>query len=446
MTASIAIIGTGYVGLVSGTCFAELGHSVICVDRDYAKIEKLKNGQLPIYEPGLEELVTRNVARGRLDFTTNLAEAVRNRDAVFLAVGTPTLLGSERADLSFVEAAASEVAASVNSPTVLVTKSTVPVGTNRRLVNHVRSLLSNNARLSIVSNPEFLREGAAIGDFMEPDRIVIGTDDDFGLSVMHKIYAPLLSKQVPLVVTGVETAEVIKYAANAFLATKVSFINEIADLCEKVGANVGAVAEGIGLDKRIGGSFLNAGPGWGGSCFPKDTKALISSAQEVGVRLDVVQAAVSSNARRKTEMVDRIGRLFGGNLRGRRIAVLGLTFKGQTDDMRDSPAVDVVNGLIAGGATVSAFDPSSPHEARHILPNVQLTDSATAAAHAAEVLVILTDWKVFKSENLSEIAEVMTSPVMVDLRNLFDPDEAFSAGFSHYECIGTLSSAGAPNG
>lgn len=437
MTVRITMVGTGYVGLVSGACFAELGHDVICVDKDEKKIQLLLDGRMPIYEPGLDELVERNVKAGRLSFTTDVAASVKDRDAVFVAVGTPTEQGSDRADLRYVYAAAAEIAAAATGFTVIVTKSTVPVGTNSQVLDIARQNTTDGGRIAVASNPEFLREGAAIKDFLEPDRIVVGVSDAEAREVMERIYSPLMiSSTVPLVVTGIETAELIKYAANAFLAVKISFINEMANLCEAVGANVAEVAHGIGLDRRIGPAFLNTGPGWGGSCFPKDTRALLATAADAGVKSLVVSSAVDANNHRKSDMVARVVRALGGDVKGRKIAVFGLTFKGQTDDMRESTSLVVLPALQARGAEIVAFDPSDPHDAPRLLPGVKLAKTPVEAATGADLLVILTDWMVFKTYDFHQIATVMASPVLVDMRNLLNATEAKKFGFQHYASLG----------
>lgn len=437
MKVRITMVGTGYVGLVSGACFAELGHDVICVDKDQRKIDMLLSGKMPIYEPGLDELVGRNVKAGRLSFSTDVPASVKDRDAVFIAVGTPTEAGSDRADLKYVYAAAAEIAQAATGFTVIVTKSTVPVGTNGQVYEIAQANLSGDARIAVASNPEFLREGAAIKDFLEPDRIVVGIDDEDAKSVMEGIYGPLLLHgNVPFVTTGIQTAELIKYAANAFLAVKISFINEMANLCEAVGANVEEVARGIGLDRRIGPSFLNTGPGWGGSCFPKDTRALLATAADAGVKSLIVSSAVDANNHRKTDMIAKVVRALGGDVKGKKIAVMGLTFKGQTDDMREATSLVVLPALQARGASVVAFDPSNPHEAEKLLPGVKLAASAKEAAEGADVLVILTDWMVFKTYDFKAISSVMAHPVMVDLRNLVSASEAKRSGFAQYISLG----------
>lgn len=436
MSVKITMIGVGYVGLVTGACFAELGHDVICVDKNAAKIKTIMEGGLPIYEPGLDQLVQRNVAAGRLRFTTDTPASVRGRDAVFIAVGTPSEKSTGRADLRYVLAAAAEVGANIEGFTVVVTKSTVPVGTNAMVAKVVLRHIGPNGAFAVASNPEFLREGAAITDFMEPDRIVVGCADKRAIKLMKRIYVPLSARNTPVVVTDVQTAEMIKYAANAFLAVKVSFINEIANLCEALDANVTDVAVGIGLDKRIGASFLRPGPGWGGSCFPKDTLALLTTAQDAKVEARIVEAALTANTRRKHDMVARVVSACGGSVAGKTIGVLGLTFKGQTDDMRDSPSLVILPELAAAGARVIAFDPSNPREAPHLLPEVALAATAEGAARDADALVVMTDWMVFKAYDLSNLADIMREPVMIDLRNLFDRETALSSGFTRYLGIG----------
>lgn len=436
---NITIVGVGYVGLVSGACFAEFGHNVICVDIDEHKINRLKDGIMPIYEPGLDHIVGQHSLSGRLTFTTDLARSVKGRDAVFIAVGTPPRPQDGHADLSFVYAAAKSIAESMDQFTVVVTKSTVPVGANREVARILGQYAPAGQQWAVASNPEFLREGAAISDFMEPDRVVIGCDNAQGIAIMERIYAPLAARNTPIMTTDIETAELIKYAANAFLAVKVSFINEVSDLCERVGGRVEEIAKGIGLDRRIGGSFLRTGPGWGGSCFPKDTRAMLMTAQDAGVPLSIVAAAVGANEQRKRDMADRIVEACGGSVNGKVIGVLGLTFKGQTDDMRESPSLDILKGLIAAGARVRAFDPSNPHEAAHLLPDVELVKTPEEAADGADALVVLTEWMVFKSYDLGELARVMRQRIMIDLRNLFDEATARESGFTTYHCLGQRS-------
>jgi len=430
----IAMIGTGYVGLVSGACFADFGHRVTCVDQDAGKIAALHRGEIPIFEPGLEALVATNVKAGRLDFTTDLAGPVAEADAVFIAVGTPSRRGDGHADLSYVHAAAREVAAAVRGFTVVVTKSTVPVGTGdevERLIGEVNP----SADVVVVSNPEFLREGAAIRDFKFPDRIVVGTSDERGRKVLGDIYRPLSLNQAPVMYTARRTAELIKYAANAFLATKITFINEIADLSEKVGADVQEVARGIGLDNRIGPKFLHAGPGYGGSCFPKDTRALVKIAEDHDVQLRIVESVLTVNDNRKRAMARKVASALGGNLRGKTIAVLGLTFKPDTDDMREAPSIPLVTGLLDMGARVRAFDPAGMSEARRELPDISYCDDAYACAEGADALVIVTEWVQFRALDLPRLKRTMTQPVVIDLRNIYRPDDMEELGFA-YEGIG----------
>jgi UDPglucose 6-dehydrogenase len=440
MSVKITMLGTGYVGLVTGACLAELGHNVICVDKDAQKIANLLHGKMPIYEPGLDELVTRQTSQKRLSFSTDVAASVKGRDAVFIAVGTPSNEQTGRADLKYVEAAAREVGAAIDRFTVVVTKSTVPVGTNRLVAEILRQNVRAPGDCAVASNPEFLREGAAITDFMEPDRVVVGCENAAALEIMRRIYAPLSAQNTPFVETDIETAEMIKYAANAFLAVKVSFINEISDLCEAVGAEVSDVARGIGLDNRIGSAFLRVGPGWGGSCFPKDTRALEMVAQDAGMPLKIVGAAMQANDDRKRAMAARIVKLCGGNVRGKKLAVLGLTFKGQTDDMRESPSLDILPLLIEAGAEVRAFDPSDPHSVDELLPDINIFETPEAAATGADALIVLTDWMVFKSYDLAELSAVMSEPLMIDLRNLFGRQKALDAGFKSYFGLGSRES------
>ena len=427
----IAMIGTGYVGLVSGACFSEFGIDVVCVDKDASKIERLNAGEIPIFEPGLDELVAENVAAGRLAFTTGLAGAVAGADAVFVAVGTPSRRGDGHADLSYVHAAAREIAAAMTGYTVVVTKSTVPVGTGREVERIIREVRPD-ADFDVVSNPEFLREGSAINDFMRPDRVVIGTDSERARAVMRQLYRVLYLIETPIVFTGRETSELIKYAGNAFLAMKITFINEIADLCEAVGADVNDVARGIGLDGRIGKKFLHAGPGYGGSCFPKDTLALVRTARDFGAPVRLIETTVDINDRRKKALAARVAKAAGGNLAGRTVAVLGLTFKPNTDDMRDSASLDLVPGLIGLGAKVRAFDPEGMAEAKAQLPDaVVYCADAYDAMTGADVLVILTEWNAFRSLDLERVKSLMAAPVMVDLRNVYDPVEMAARGFSY---------------
>ena len=430
----IAMIGTGYVGLVSGACFAEFGPDVTCVDVDAAKIERLLNGEIPIYEPGLQALVAKGVQSGRLSFTTDLARAVSEADAVFIAVGTPSRRGDGHADLRYVEAAAIEVAKSLKGYTVVVTKSTVPVGTGRRVAELIRGA-NPTAEFDVASNPEFLREGSAIGDFMRPDRVVIGAETDRARAVMQALYRPLDLMETPVVMTTLETAELTKYAANAFLATKITFINEMADLCEKVGANVQDVARGMGLDGRIGKKFLHAGPGYGGSCFPKDTIALVRTAQEYGSPARLVETVVQVNDTRKGAMASRVIAACGGSVRGKTVGVLGVAFKPNTDDMRDAPSMAIVPALQDAGATVRAYDPAAMHEAGPLLPGVQWCTDAYDAAVGADVLVIITEWNEFRALDLDRVGASMTQKVLVDLRNVYRAEDVRAQGF-RYTSIG----------
>ena len=430
----IAMIGTGYVGLVSGACFAEFGPDVTCVDVDAAKIERLLNGEIPIYEPGLHALVAKGIQNGRLSFTTDLAHAVSEADAVFIAVGTPSRRGDGHADLRYVEAAAIEVAKSLKGYTVVVTKSTVPVGTGRRVAELIRGA-NPTAEFDVASNPEFLREGSAIGDFMRPDRVVIGAETDRARAVMQALYRPLYLMETPVVMTTLETAELTKYAANAFLATKITFINEMADLCEKVGANVQDVARGMGLDGRIGKKFLHAGPGYGGSCFPKDTIALVRTAQEYGSPARLVETVVQVNDTRKGAMASRVIAACGGSVRGKTVGVLGVAFKPNTDDMRDAPSMAIVPALQDAGATVRAYDPAAMHEAGPLLPGVQWCADAYDAAAGADVLVIITEWNEFRALDLDRVGASMTQKVLVDLRNVYRAEDVRAQGF-RYTSIG----------
>ncbi|QJE73671.1 UDP-glucose/GDP-mannose dehydrogenase family protein [Aerophototrophica crusticola] len=440
----IAVIGTGYVGLVSGACFSEFGVEVCCVDKDAGKIERLRRGEIPIYEPGLDDLVAKNTRAGRLSFTTDLAEAVRGVDAVFIAVGTPTRRGDGHADLSYVYAAAEEVALALDPAryTVIVTKSTVPVGTGREVARIVRKARPE-LDFDVCSNPEFLREGSAIEDFMRPDRVVIGTDSDRARAVMRGLYRPLFLIETPMVMTSLETSELTKYAANTFLAAKITFINEIADLCERVGADVHDVAKGIGLDGRIGKKFLHPGPGYGGSCFPKDTLALVKTAQDFGAPLRIIEAVVDVNDRRKKAMAERVVAACGGSVAGKRVGVLGVTFKPNTDDMRDAPALDIVPALQAAGATVSAYDPAGMHEAERLLPGVEWAKDAYAALEGADCALVLTEWNEFRALDLRRVAKLLRAPVLVDLRNVYDPEAAEMAGLE-YSCVGRCSRLGKP--
>ena len=435
----IAILGAGYVGLVSGACFAEFGVEVCVVDTDAAKVAALRAGRVPIYEPGLERLVADNLREGRLAFTTDLAAAVRGAEAVFLAVGTPSRRGDGHADLSFVFAAAEQVARAATQPLVLVTKSTVPVGTGRQVREIVRAARPD-LRIDVASNPEFLREGSAIGDFMRPDRVVIGVEPgeagERALAVLRRLYRPLYLIETPIVATGIETAELIKYAANAFLATKITFINEIADLCERVGADVHDVARGMGLDGRIGRKFLHAGPGYGGSCFPKDTLALARTAQDAGAPLRLVETTIAVNEARKAAMAERVIAACGGALAGKTVAVLGLTFKPETDDMREAPSLAIVPRLVAAGAAVRAFDPAGMANARPLLPaSVHYAANALDAAAGADALVLLTEWNEFRALPPARLRAAMRGDVLLDLRNVYDPAAMREAGF-RYSSIG----------
>jgi len=426
----IAMIGTGYVGLVSGTCFSEFGITVTCVDKDERKIELLHQNVMPIFEPGLDELVASNVKAGRLSFTTDLKTAVASADAVFIAVGTPSRRGDGYADLSYVYAASEEIADAMNGYTVIINKSTVPVGTGDEVERIIRARRPD-AAFDVVSNPEFLREGSAINDFMRPDRVVIGTDSEDARAVMRQIYRVLYLIEAPIVFTSRRTSELIKYAGNTFLATKITFINEIADLCEKVGANVHDVAKGIGLDGRIGKKFLHAGPGYGGSCFPKDTLALVKTARDFGSPIRIVETVVAVNDERKKAMAQRIVQAAGGTVKGKTIGVLGLTFKPNTDDMRDSPSLDIVPALIEAGAKVRAFDPEGTEEAKKLLTGVEYADNAYDALQGADVLAIVTEWNEFRALDLKRVKSLLKSPVVVDLRNVWDPKEMRDAGFTY---------------
>jgi UDPglucose 6-dehydrogenase len=433
----IAMIGTGYVGLVSGACFSEFGVSVTCVDKDEAKIARLRAGDIPIYEPGLGQIVDSNVRAGRLSFTTDLGVAVAGADAVFIAVGTPSRRGDGHADLSYVFGAAEEIARALTGYAVVVTKSTVPVGTGRQVAEILRKTRPDLA-FDVVSNPEFLREGSAIQDFMRPDRVVIGAETDHARDVMRELYRPLYLIETPLLFTTVETAELTKYAANSFLATKISFINEIADLCEAVGADVQDVAKGIGLDGRIGRKFLHAGPGYGGSCFPKDCLALARTAQEAGAPITIVETTVKVNEARKERMAARVIRACGGTVQGKTIAVLGLTFKPNTDDMRDSPSLAIVPALRKAGATVRAFDPEGMDEARKLLDGIAFCNGAYDAMDGADALVILTEWNEFRALDLKRVKALLRSPTVIDLRNIYKPADMAEAGF-YYFSIGRRS-------
>ncbi len=426
----VTMIGTGYVGLVSGACFADFGHEVVCVDKDPSKIERLNRGEIPIFEPGLDELVAKNVKAGRLSFAVDGAEAIRQAEVVFIAVGTPTRRGDGHADLSYVYAAAEEIAGLIDGFTVIVTKSTVPVGTGDE-VEAIMKRANPNAQFAVVSNPEFLREGAAIEDFKRPDRVVIGVEDERAKAAMAELYRPLSLNEFPVVYTSRRTSELIKYAGNGFLAMKITFINEIADLCEKVGADVQQVAKGIGLDGRIGGKFLNPGPGYGGSCFPKDTLALVRTAQHYQAPIRLIETTVEVNDARKQRMAEKIRDAMGGPIAGKTVAILGLTFKPNTDDMRDSPSLTIIPALQAMGARVRAFDPEGMAEARHLLSDVDFLDGPYQAAEGADCLVILTEWDQFRALDLVRLKGVMNRALMVDLRNVYRPHEARGDGFEY---------------
>ena len=426
----IAMIGTGYVGLVSGACFADFGHRVCCIDKDAAKIDGLNDGVMPIWEPGLEAIVKANAQRGRLTFSKDLVEGVGDAEAVFIAVGTPARRGDGHADLTFVFDAVRELATVINPGTVVVTKSTVPVGTGDRIEQILREEGVND--VSVASNPEFLREGAAIADFKHPDRIVVGAEDARAQDVLKEIYRPLFLNRAPILFTGRRTAELTKYAANAFLAVKISFINEIADLCEAVDADVQDVARGIGLDNRIGPKFLHAGPGYGGSCFPKDTLALLQTADSAGVDQRIVRTTVEVNDDRKANMAERVASALGGDVSGKRIAVLGLAFKPNTDDMREAPSIPLINALLERGAEVSAFDPVAREQAEKIFSDIEFAEDAYAASADADALVIVTEWDEFRALDLEKIAEALRGKVLVDLRNVYDRDEAEEVGLAYY--------------
>lgn len=438
----IAVIGTGYVGLVSGVCFSDFGHDVICVDKDASKIEKLERGEVPIFEPGLEALMARNVEAGRLSFTLDLDKALDGAEAVFIAVGTPTRRGDGHADLTYVMAAATEIAQTAKDYLVVVTKSTVPVGTNAK-VAQVLVEANPNLEFDVASNPEFLREGAAIDDFMKPDRVVVGVETERAAKVMSDIYRPLYLRDFPIVTTDLESAEMIKYAANAFLATKITFINEIAALCEKTGADVKEVSRGIGLDGRIGNKFLHAGPGYGGSCFPKDTKALARIGQEHAVPMQITEAVIKINEEVKRRMVDKLQDLCGGSFNGKKIAILGVTFKPNTDDMRDAPSLTIVPALVGGGATVNVTDPEGRREGEELLPGVSWMDDAYAAAEGADLLVLLTEWNEFRALDLGRVAKDMNVAKMADLRNIYSEGDVRKAGFEAYVSIGRGREGGA---
>ncbi|SFJ73703.1 UDP-glucose dehydrogenase family protein [Jannaschia pohangensis] len=431
----IAMIGTGYVGLVSGVCFSDFGHEVCCVDKDPRKIEMLEAGKVPIFEPGLDDLMARNVAAGRLSFTTDLKAAVDGADAVFIAVGTPTRRGDGHADLTYVMAAAAEIGQAMTGYAVVVTKSTVPVGTNRKVAEAIR-VAAPEADFDVASNPEFLREGAAIDDFMRPDRVVVGVQTDRAAKVMSDIYRPLYLRDFPIMVTDLESAEMIKYAANAFLATKITFINEIAALCEKVGADVKKVSKGMGMDGRIGNKFLHAGPGYGGSCFPKDTAALARIGQEHAVPMRITETVMLVNENVKHRMVEKLRDLCDGRFNGKTVAVLGVTFKPNTDDMREAPSLTIVPALVGGGAKVRVVDPEGLREGEALLPGVVWHDDPYSAAEGADLIVLLTEWNEFRALDLPRIAGSMATARMADLRNIYSRENAMAAGFDAYDAVG----------
>ena len=437
----IAMIGTGYVGLVSGVCFSDFGHEVVCVDRDPRKIEMLERGEIPIFEPGLDQLLASNVEAGRLHFTQDLTSAVRGAEAVFIAVGTPTRRGDGHADLTYVMAAAEEVARAATDYLVIVTKSTVPVGTNRK-VQAVVAAANPDLDFDIASNPEFLREGAAIDDFMKPDRVVVGVQTDRAAQVMANIYRPLYLRDFPIVTTDLESAEMIKYAANAFLAAKITFINEIAALCERVGADVKQVSKGMGMDGRIGNKFLHAGPGYGGSCFPKDTSALARIGQENGVPMQITETVIRVNDGVKRRMIDKLHDMCDGSFNGKRIGILGATFKPNTDDMREAPSLTIVPALVGGGAKVVITDPQGHREGVELLPGVTWVNDAYAAAEEADLLVILTEWNEFRALDLKRLAASMAAPKLADFRNIYAANEVEAAGFTAYESVGRKGLAG----
>jgi len=431
----IAMIGTGYVGLVSGVCFSDFGHDVVCVDKDPSKIEKLNHGNVPIFEPGLEQLMAKNVDAGRLSFTVDLKAAIDEAEAVFIAVGTPTRRGDGHADLTYVMAAAEEIAKAADHYVVIITKSTVPVGTNRQ-VKQVVKKANPDLDFDVASNPEFLREGAAIEDFMKPDRVVVGVQTDRAAEVMAEIYRPLYLRDFPILTTDLETAEMIKYAANAFLATKITFINEIAALCERTGADVKRVSHGMGLDKRIGDKFLHAGPGYGGSCFPKDTRALARIGQDHGLPMQITEKVINVNEEMKRRMIDKLLDLCDGSFNGKIISILGVTFKPDTDDMREAPALTIVPALVGGGAKVRVCDPQGQHEGEALLPGVHWQDDPYKCVNNAHLLVILTQWNEFRALDLKKIAKKMATPRFADLRNIYSVKDAKRAGFEAYESIG----------
>jgi len=426
----IAMVGAGYVGLVSGACLADFGHEVTCIDKDPAKISSLMDGVMPIYEPGLAELVATNVKAGRLAFTSDLAEAMDGAEAIFIAVGTPSRRGDGHADLTYVYEVAREIGQHLKTPAAIVTKSTVPVGTGDEVERIIRES-GTSAQFAVVSNPEFLREGAAIGDFKRPDRIVIGAESEFGRQLMSEVYRPLFLNRAPILFTSRRSAELIKYAANAFLATKITFINEMADLCEKVGGDVQDVARGIGLDGRIGPKFLHAGPGYGGSCFPKDTLALLKTAEDYDSPTRIVEAVVKVNESRKRAMGRKVIEALGGTARGKRVALLGLTFKPNTDDMRDAPSIAIAQALTDAGAQVSAYDPEGMELAKPLMPEVEMAENSYAAIEGADAVVIVTEWDAFRALDLKRVMNLVNAPLLVDLRNIYEPEEMRAAGFTY---------------
>ena len=438
----VVMVGSGYVGLVSGACFSEFGIDVVCIDKDVAKIQDLNEGRIPIFEPGLDRLVAHNVEAGRLSFSTDLAAALQGAAAVFIAVGTPSRRGDGHADLSYVYEAAQEIAQAMDGQTVVVTKSTVPVGTGREVARIIAETRPD-VEFDVVSNPEFLREGSAIEDFMRPNRIVIGAESEHAREVMRALYRPLFLIETPILFTNLETAELTKYAANAFLATKITFINEIADLCEKVGADVHGVARGMGLDRRIGGKFLHPGPGYGGSCFPKDTLALTRTGEQAGSPLRLVETVVAVNDARKKAMAERVIAACGGSVAGKTIAVLGVTFKPNTDDMRDAPSLVIVPALQAAGATLRGYDPAGMTEGGRLLSDVAWCEDAYSAIQDADALVILTEWNEFRALDLERVREALKTPILVDLRNIYDPVEMSELGF-RYSCVGRVVDGSGP--
>ncbi len=431
----ICIVGTGYVGLVSGTCFAEFGVQVVCIDKDEKKIKNLKKGLIPIYEPGLDDLVKKNINQGRLKFDTNLRPYVNNSDAIFIAVGTPSRRGDGHADLRYVFSVAEEISESINNYSVIVTKSTVPVGTGKKVRDIIKKK-NKNVEFDVASNPEFLREGSAINDFMRPDRVVIGCESEKAKKILSELYRPLYLLETPILFTRRETAELIKYAANAFLATKITFINEISDLCEKVGANVSDVSTGMGLDGRIGKKFLHPGPGYGGSCFPKDTLALVKTAKDYRSELNLVQEVVKSNKNRKKNIYKRVKMILGGSLKNKKITILGLTFKPNTDDMRDSPSLDLIPALLKEGAKLSLYDPEGMSEAKKIFKkytkNISWFDDAYKAMTKSNALIILTEWNEFRALDISKVKKLLYRPIIIDFRNIYNPDELLKQGMEYY--------------